>query len=130
MLSRLICCLFIMLSLSVTASNNVDLEATMKNMGLALKQAREAATPYAAKPYVVQLTELTAQAKTARFPDDKAQTYLEGLNKVQLTLQSALLAADAGNNEKLQLALAEVEQLRRYYHKQRKVSFWQLLFGK
>ncbi len=129
MLRRFICCLLIVIPLTATASNTVNLETTMKNMGLALKQAREAASPQAAKPYINNLSALTEQAKAAPFPDDKAHTYLEGLNKVQLTLQRAQVAADANDNETLQQALAEVEQLRRAYHKHRKVSFWQLLFG-
>lgn len=129
MLSRLICCLLVLLPLMATASNSVDLETTMKNMGLALKQAREAATPHDAKPYINQLTALTEQAKTANFPDDKASTYHEGLNKVLSALKQAKLAAETGNHEQLQKTLAEVEALRKHYHKQRKVSFWQLLFG-
>lgn len=121
--------LFLLLPLAVVADTKVDLETTMKNMGLALKQAREAASPQAAKPYIDQLITLTEQATTARFAEDKAQIFLEGLRKVQLTLQSAQVAASAGDNDKLQQALAEIEQLRKHYHKQRKVSFWQLLFG-
>jgi len=78
-------CLFLLWPLSVVADNKLDLEATMKNMGLALKQAREADSPRAAKPYIEQLILLTEQATTARFADDKAQLYLEGLQKVQLT---------------------------------------------
>lgn len=111
------------------ADTSINLETTMKSMGLALKQAREANTPQAARPYIDKLTILTEQAKTAPFPEDKAQSYIGGLNKVLLALQQAQLAAEAGNNAKLQQALAEVETLRRRYHKQRKVSFWKLLFG-
>ncbi|WP_372626523.1 cytochrome b562 [Arsukibacterium sp.] len=129
MFSRFICCLLIILPLTTIASNSVNLETTMKNMGLALKQAREAATPQAAQPYIAELTELTALAKTAQFPEDKALTYREGLNKVLLALQQAQRAAEAGDQAKLKTALAEVEALRKHYHKQRKVSFWQLLFG-
>ncbi|WP_214000842.1 cytochrome b562 [Arsukibacterium sp.] len=129
MFCRFLLCLLLMLPLTVDANNNVDLEATMKNMGLALKQAREAASPQAAIPFIGKLTELTEQAKMARFPEDKAQTYLEGLDKVLLTLQRARIAADAGDEQQLQQALTEVDKLRRHYHKQRKVSFWQLLFG-
>lgn len=129
MLRLIALCLFLLLPLAVVADTKVDLETTMKNMGLALKQAREAASPQAAKPYIDQLITLTEQATTARFAEDKAQTFLEGLRKVQLTLQRAQVAASAGDNDKLQQALAEIEQLRKHYHKQRKVSFWQLLFG-
>lgn len=129
MLRLIALCLFLLLPLAVVADTKVDLETTMKNMGLALKQAREAASPQAAKPYIDQLITLTEQATTARFAEDKAQIFLEGLRKVQLTLQSAQVAASAGDNDKLQQALAEIEQLRKHYHKQRKVSFWQLLFG-
>ncbi|MDX1677441.1 cytochrome b562 [Arsukibacterium sp.] len=129
MLRRVTVCLLLLLPLHVAADNKVDLEITMKNMGLALKQARQAESPQAAKPYIAQLITLTAQATTAPFPEDKAPIYLEGLQKVQLTLQKAKLAAAAGDNDKLQQTLKEVEQLRKHYHKQRKVSFWQLLFG-
>ncbi|HAW92380.1 MULTISPECIES: cytochrome b562 [unclassified Arsukibacterium] len=129
MLRLLALCLFLLLPLVSVADNKVNLETTMKNMGLALKQAREADSPQAAQHYISELETLTEQATRAQFPEDKAQLYLEGLRKVQLTLQSAQLAAAAGDNAKLQQTLAEVEQLRKHYHKQRKVSFWQLLFG-
>lgn len=129
MFSRYVLCLLLLLPLAVSASNSVNLETTMKSMGLALKQAREADSPQAATPYLSELTELTEQAKKARFPEDKAQTYLEGLDKVLLALQQAQDAAAADDSQRLQQALTEVEQLRRHYHKQRKVSFWQILFG-
>lgn len=129
MFSRLALCLLLLLPLATVASSNVDLEITMKSMGLALKQAREASSPAAAQPFISQLTELTEQAKTARFPADKAQSFVEGLDKVLLSLQQAQAAAAAGDQAKLTQALTEVEQLRRHYHKQRKVSFWKLLFG-
>ncbi|MBV2128624.1 cytochrome b562 [Arsukibacterium indicum] len=129
MLNRFLFCLLLSLPLAVSASNSVNLETTMKSMGLALKQAREAESPQAARPYLSELTKLTELAKNARFPEDKAQTYLEGLDKVLVTLQQAEDAAAAGDNRKLQQALKEIEQLRRHYHKQRKVSFWQILFG-
>ena len=129
MFSRYVLCLLLLLPLALSASNSVNLETTMKSMGLALKQAREAESPEAAKPYIDKLTKLTEQAKTASFPEDKAQTYVEGLGKVLLSLQQAQAAAEAGDQAKLTQALANIEQLRRHYHKQRKVSFWKLLFG-
>ncbi len=129
MLSRYLLCLLLALAPAVLASSNVNLETTMKSMGLALKHAREAASTDVALPYINELLELTGHAKTALFPDDKAQTYVEGLGKVQLALQQAQTAAEAGDLAKLSQALAEVEQLRRHYHKQRKVSFWKILFG-
>lgn len=116
-------------TLSSTANGPIDLEATMKKMGLALKNAREAASPQAAKPYLSELTTLVTRAKTASFPADKAQSYVAGLDKVLLSLAKAATAADTNNEPQLKLALAEVEDLRKHYHKQRKVSFWQLLFG-
>ncbi|KKO45740.1 hypothetical protein WG68_08460 [Arsukibacterium ikkense] len=129
MFSRNFLCVLLLLPLLAIASNNVNLETTMKSMGLALKHAREAASTEVALPYISELLELTGQAKTALFQDDKAQTYIEGLDKVLLTLQQAQTAAEAGDQAKLSQALAEVEQLRRHYHKQRRVSFWQVLFG-
>lgn len=129
MFSRYIMCLLLMLPLSATAGNSINLETTMKSMGLALKKAREAQSPEAAKLYISELTELAEHAKTARFPEDKAQIYIGGLNKVLLSLQQAQVAAEDGDTEKLQKALVEVGKLRRHYHKQRKVSLWKLLFG-
>lgn len=129
MLSRYLFCLLLLLPAATYASNAVDLEATMKSMGLALKQAREAANPDAAKPYIVELTRLTTQAKTAKFPDDKAESFVAGLDKVLLSLSRAAAAAEAGDELQLKEALAEVNDLRKQYHKQRKVSFWQILFG-
>lgn len=63
-------------------------------------------------------------------PTDKADVFQEGLDKVLAELTLAKQAAVADDAVKLQQHLAAVEQLKKRYHKERRFSFWQLIFGK
>lgn len=117
-------------SLVVQAAEPLTLERTMKTMGFAFKQASEAANPAAALPHLEKLHRLTHDAKRAPMPTDKADVFQEGLDKVLAELTLAKQAAAADDAVKLQQHLAAVEQLKKRYHKERRFSFWQLIFGK
>ncbi|NRQ42771.1 hypothetical protein HRH59_09435 [Rheinheimera sp. YQF-2] len=118
-------CLF----LTFTAGAAVDLEQTMKNMGFQFKQAIEITDSNKLLPVLDELIMLTGQAKQAQFADDKAEQFRQGLAQVQTELQSAKAAAQRDDMAAAQQHLRRVEALRKEYHKQRKVSIWQLLFG-
>lgn len=122
-----------LLSFSVTtamANQPVNLESTMKTMGFAFKQASDATTPEAALPFLVKLHRLTEQAKSAPFPADKASVFTEGLDKVLAELVLAKQAVASDDMPKLQQHLKQVDALKKQYHKERRFSFWQLIFGK
>jgi len=112
------------------ATSPVKLESTMKTMGFAFKQASEAATTAEALPFVEKLHRLTEQAKRAPLPSDKAAVYLEGLDKVLAELVLAKQAVASDDMPKLQQHLKQVDALKKQYHKERRFSFWQLIFGK
>lgn len=107
----------------------VDLEKTMKDMGFQFKQAIQSETSQQLLPHLEQLITLTVQAKQASFPEDKAQQFQAGLTKVEAALVAAKDAATQDDFAAAQQHLRQVDALRQEYHKLRKVSIWQLLFG-
>lgn len=108
----------------------VNLESTMKTMGFAFKQATEVTSAADALPYLDKLQQLTEQAKRAPLPTDKATVYTEGLDKVLAELVLAKEAAANDDMSKLQQHLKQVGELKTHYHKERRFSLWQLIFGK
>lgn len=119
-----LCCYF-----SFTVSAAVDLEKTMKNMGFQFKKAIETAEAAPLLPLLDELVALTEQAQQATFATDKAETFQRGLAQVMTQLESARMAALRNDVALAHQHLREVDALRTQYHKQRKVSIWQLLFG-
>ena len=111
------------------ASAAVDLEQTMKNMGFQFKQAIEATDSATLLPVLDELIAQTEQAQQATFAADKAEQFREGLAKVLTELGAAKAAAQQDDIASAQQHLRQVDALRKQYHKQRKVSIWQLLFG-
>ena len=116
------CCVF-------NAVAAVDLEKTMKQMGFQYKLALEVQQTEQLVPLLEQLITLTEQAKQASFAPDKAEPFQQGLAQVLTELHSAKLAALSDDMAGAQQHLRQVNALRTQYHKQRKVSIWQLLFG-
>ncbi|WP_423186915.1 cytochrome b562 [Alishewanella sp. d11] len=115
---------------SAMASQPVKLETTMKTMGFAFRQATEASTTAEALPFLEKLHGLTQQAKMAPMPSDKAAVFNEGLDKVLAELVLAKQAVANDDMAKLQQHLKQVDALKKQYHKKRRFSFWQLIFGK
>lgn len=113
----------------VAAESKVDLEKTMKEMAFQYKQAIDATNLKQIAPHIESLKLLTSTALTAEFAEDKAVQFKQGLEKVlqQLTAaEQAVLVQDLATAKQ---HLKTVDTLRKQYHKQRKVSIWQLLFG-
>lgn len=122
-------CLGLCLFFTFAVGAAVDLEQTMKNMGFKFKQAIEITDSNTLLPVLDELIVLTEQAKQAQFADDKAEAFRQGLVQVKTELESARSAAQRNDMAAAQQHLRQVEVLRKQYHKQRKVSIWQLLFG-
>lgn len=122
-------CLSLCLCFAFAASAAVDLEQTMKNMGFQFKQAIEATDSATLLPVLDELIAQTEQAQQATFAADKAEQFREGLAKVLTELGAAKAAAQQDDIASAQQHLRQVDALRKQYHKQRKVSIWQLLFG-
>ncbi|MBU1310486.1 MAG: hypothetical protein KKE30_13270 [Gammaproteobacteria bacterium] len=114
---------------TVAVNAAVDLEQTMKNMGFQFKQAIEMSDSSQLLPVLDELIILTLQAQQGPFADDKAEQFRQGLVKVHTELVAAKAAAQRDDMATAQQHLRQVEVLRKEYHNQRKVSFWQLLFG-
>ena len=126
---RILCFSLCWLFYSVSAVASVDLEQTMKNMGFQFKQAIEATDSATLLPVLDELIAQTEQAQQATFAADKAEQFREGLAKVLTELGAAKAAAQQDDIASAQQHLRQVDALRKQYHKQRKVSIWQLLFG-
>ena len=122
-------CLSLCLCVTFAVSAAVDLEQTMKNMGFQFKQAIEATDSATLLPVLDELIAQTEQAQQATFAADKAEQFREGLAKVLTELSAAKAAAQQDDIASAQQHLRQVDALRKQYHKQRKVSIWQLLFG-
>ncbi len=107
-----------------------DVEATMKAMALAYKKAMSAEELSQMQQQITELQQLLASVQLVQFSQERQTKFQQGFSEVQLQLtlvQTSLAAAD------LQMAkqqLAQVDVLKKQYHKERSPSFWQLLFGK
>lgn len=119
----LVCCWLLPLHAAV------DVEKTMKNMGFEFKQAIESTDSATLVTHLNELIRLTQQAQQGAFPADKTEQFQQGLAEVLTELENAQRAAVDGNLQQAQQHLRQVDTLRKHYHKLRKVSFWQLLFG-
>ena len=122
-------CFCLCLICTFAASAAVDLEQTMKNMGFHFKQAIAATDSHTLLPVLDELIVQTTQARQAQFAEDKAEQFRHGLEQVLTELEAAKAAAQRDDLATAQQHLRQVEALRKQYHKQRKVSIWQLLFG-
>ncbi|MDP5141201.1 cytochrome b562 [Rheinheimera baltica] len=118
-----------LLGMTFSAMATVDLEQTMKNMALQYKQTRDIQQSADLVPILDELIVLTQQALEAKFADDKAKQYNTGLQKVLTELNAAKHAAEQDDLPQAKQHLQQVDALRKEYHKLRKVSFWQILFG-
>lgn len=127
---RIFCVSLLFCSLLISAETpRVDVEQTMKNMGFYYKQAMDAKAVDELRPALQQLIELTKQAQTASYPTDKAEQFQQGLQLVLTELEAAHRAATQQDMVEAKLHLQKVDTLKKQYHKLRKVSIWQLLFG-
>jgi soluble cytochrome b562 len=117
------------LSFVVAAQPGVDLAQTMKTMAFQYNKAYQSENSSDMLPVLQTLIDLTEQALQATFTADKAGQYQQGLQQVLAELQLAHAAASEQDIALAKRHLKQVESLRKDYHKLRKVSFWDLLFG-
>jgi soluble cytochrome b562 len=114
---------------AASVAATTDVEATMKQMGLNYKQAMQATDVATMQAKVQSLLELTASVQAYQFTPEKQAVFQQGLDKVAAQLvavQGALAGQNLGQAKQL---LAEVDALKKQYHKERSPSFWQLIFG-
>ena len=121
--------LFTLPCLSQAQSQQVDLEAVMKNMGHSYKQAMEAQQPTIMSHALKDLKELVQEAKRARFSKEAEQSQ-QGLDKVLERIASAEQQLAQGQLEAARETLKDIDTLRKKYHELHEPpGFWELLFG-
>ena len=118
----------LLLSTSVAASD-VDMEKTMKQMALSFKQANEAQTVEELTSALASFEGQLQLAQQGKFQADKADLYQQGLKELAIEVDQAQLLLEQNNLAAAKQQLITMDELRIKYHKHRKPSFWQLIFG-
>ncbi|MBE0380462.1 cytochrome b562 [Pseudoalteromonas prydzensis] len=125
-----LCLVALLFAPSIFASDDFDLEAHMKNMGLAYKHSVEASQLPEFNTAIDEFITLVKRSKSATFHKEAEQS-LQGLDKV---IAKAELAKKLANEKGLAAAkgpLKAIDGLRKQYHKLHEPpGFWELLFGK
>ncbi|MBB1416623.1 hypothetical protein H5187_05000 [Pseudoalteromonas sp. SG44-1] len=115
---------------SLFANDDLELEANMKNTGLAFKNSVEATQLSEFNTAIDEFITLVKRSKSATF-HKAAEQSLQGLDKV---IAKAELAKKLANEQGLDAAkgpLKAIDGLRKQYHKLHEPpGFWELLFGK
>ena len=115
---------------SVGSATSIDLEANMKNMGLAYKNSVRANDLATFNTAIDEFIELLETAKTVDFKQHKTAS-LEGLNKVINQAKQAKQLASTHGLEAAKAPLKSIDELRKKYHELHEPpGFWELLFGK
>ncbi|WP_404343845.1 cytochrome b562 [Pseudoalteromonas mariniglutinosa] len=114
----------------VFAAQPLDLEATMKEMGLAYKQTVQAGELTEFNSAIDEFITLLKKTQAADFKNHQAES-AQGIKKV---IVKAQLAKRLANEQGLDAAvgpLKAIDGLRKQYHELHEPpGFWQLLFGK
>ncbi|WP_233080123.1 cytochrome b562 [Rheinheimera soli] len=110
-------------------ANDVDMEKTMKQMALNFKQAKEAQSVEQMRLALASFETQLQQAQQGKFQADKAELYQQGLKELAVEVDQAQLLLEQQNLEGAKQHLVKIDELRKKYHKHRKPSFWQLIFG-
>jgi soluble cytochrome b562 len=118
----------VLLSTSVAASD-VDMEKTMKQMALSFKQANEAQSVEELTSALASFEGQLQLAQQGKFQADKADLYQQGLKELAIEVDQAQLLLEQNNLAAAKQQLIKMDELRIKYHKHRKPSFWQLIFG-
>ena len=121
--------LFFVTSLSSFAKG-IDLEANMKNMGLAYKNAVQASELSEFNHAIDEFIQLLEKAKTADFKQHQSAS-IEGIDKVIHKAEDAKRLANKQGILAAKVPLKEIDTLRKKYHELHEPpGFWELLFGK
>ena len=107
----------------------VDLKQNMKQMKLEFKQAAEASDVDTMKSAIDSLQAIVEKSKRGNYPPEKLDTYLEGFNKLTVTLDKIEADLNAGKLQEAKDQLRAIDSLREEYHDKRNPSIWSKLFG-
>ncbi|MGR6831762.1 cytochrome b562 [Aliivibrio wodanis] len=114
---------------SMVVSAPVDMKAVMKEMRLEYKLGERATSIEDMNQVVAKLESLIDQLKQGEYTPEKQAMYQEGFNKLSVSVALVKTELDAGDLEKAQAALEQVDELRVEYHKKRNPSIWSKIFG-
>lgn len=114
---------------SMVVSTPVDMKAVMKEMRLEYKLGERATSIEDMNQVVTKLESLIDQLKQGEYTPEKQAMYQEGFNKLSASVALVKTELDAGDLEKAQAALEQVDELRVEYHKKRNPSIWSKIFG-
>ena len=114
---------------SMVVSAPVDMKAVMKEMRLEYKLGERATSLEDMNQVVTKLESLIDQLKQGEYTPEKQAMYQEGFNKLSASVALVKAELDAGDLEKAQAALEQVDELRVEYHKKRNPSIWSKIFG-
>ncbi|MDD9194461.1 cytochrome b562 [Aliivibrio sp. S3MY1] len=114
---------------SMVVSAPVDMKAVMKEMRLEYKLGERATSIEDMNQVVTKLESLIEQLKQGEYTPEKQAMYQEGFNKLSVSVALVKTELDAGDLEKAQAVLEQVDELRVEYHKKRNPSIWSKIFG-
>ncbi|KAB2826041.1 cytochrome b562 [Aliivibrio finisterrensis] len=114
---------------SMVAIAPVDMKSVMKEMRLEYKLGERATSIEEMAKAVSKLEALIKQLKQGEYTPEKQAMYQEGFNKLSASVALVKTELDAGDLEKAQAALEQVDELRVEYHKKRNPSIWSKIFG-
>ncbi|WP_300176349.1 cytochrome b562 [uncultured Aliivibrio sp.] len=114
---------------SMVVNAPVDMKAVMKEMRLEYKLGERATSLEDMNQVVTKLESLIDQLKQGEYTPEKQAMYQEGFNKLSASVALVKAELDAGDLEKAQAVLEQVDELRVEYHKKRNPSIWSKIFG-
>lgn len=114
---------------SALISTPVDTKAAMKEMRLEFKLSERANSVEEMTQSVLKLEALIDYLKQGEYTPEKQVMYQEGFNKLSASVELIKADLNAGDLEKAQDALAQIDELRVEYHKKRNPSIWSKIFG-
>ncbi|MGR6859232.1 cytochrome b562 [Aliivibrio salmonicida] len=114
---------------SALISTPVDTKAAMKEMRLEFKLSERANSVEEMTQSVLKLEALIDYLKQGEYTPEKQVMYQEGFNKLSASVELIKADLTAGDLEKAQDTLAQIDELRVEYHKKRNPSIWSKIFG-
>ena len=128
----LLCSLLLSILLSTSgytfAGESLTLKQTMKQMRLEYKQALESRSAESFNQHIGAFKEYLDSAQGYDFSPERKAVSLEGLNKVEHSIDEFPLA-NADNLTGLQQQLQAIDLLRKEYHKKAKPGVWEMLLS-
>ncbi|WP_228481500.1 cytochrome b562 [Vibrio fluminensis] len=106
-----------------------DLKSAMKQMKLDFKQAAEAQSVEEMQTAIDSFSRLITQSQSAVYPPEKQNLYIEGFNKLSLSVEAINQELQQGDLEGAKQELKVIDGLREEYHDKRSPSIWSKIFG-